>query len=127
LLVLLLTIAVLILLPSTGMAWVLADHPRLSMLVNQAQKVWPGVDMLHVVSFTVVGLLVRLVIPHARLSMIFLVGLTFSVVTELLQFYIPGRGSHASDVRDNMLGLVLGMLLGSILRWLWRRLTGRMG
>jgi VanZ family protein len=127
LLLMLAVLAVLVLLPPPAVAWVLADNHRLALLVNQAQKVWPGVDLLHLLSFAGLGLLARLALPHVRLSVLFLVALLFSVVTELLQLYIPGRSALASDVRDNMLGLVLGLLAAAVLRWLWRRVSGRMG
>lgn len=127
LLVLLLLIAVTVLVPNYTLAWVRSEIPWLSHLISQIEMLWPGGDSVHVLIFAVLGLLARLALPHERLSVIFLSALVFSGATELLQFYVPGRTPLFSDVRDNMLGMVAGLLAGSLLRWLERRMSGRMG
>ncbi len=119
-LVVLALITATVLVPNYTLAWVRAETPWLSHLISRVEMLWPAVNTVHVLLFAVLGLLARLALPHARLSLIFLAALLFSVVTELLQFYVPGRTPLVSDVRDNMLGLVPGLLAGSGLRWLWR-------
>jgi glycopeptide antibiotics resistance protein len=124
LLVLLLLIAATVLVPNYTLAWVRSEIPWLSHLISRIEMLWPGVDTVHVLFFAVLGLIARLALPHARLSVLFLAALLFSMVTELLQFYVPGRTPLVDDVRDNMLGMLLGLLAGSVLRWLWRRVSG---
>jgi VanZ family protein len=97
-----------------------SELPWLSHLISRIEILWPGVNTVHVLAFAMLGLLTRLAFPRSRLSLIVLAYLTFSVVAELLQFYIPGRTPMVTDVRDNMAGLALGLVAASVICWIWR-------
>lgn len=125
LLSLLLLAAAMMLVPNYTLAWVRSELPWLSHLISRIEMLWPGVNTVHVLAFTLLGLLTRLAFPRSRLSLIILAYLTFSVAAELLQFYIPGRTPMVTDVRDNMAGVVLGLVAASVLCWLWRRALRR--
>ena len=125
LLLLLLLAAAMMLVPNYTLAWVRSEIPWLSHLISRIEMLWPGVNTVHVLAFAMLGLVTRLAFPRSRLSLIILAYLTFSVVAELLQFYIPGRTPMVTDIRDNMAGLALGLVAAGILSWLWRRASRR--
>ena len=48
-----------------------------------------------------------------------ILGSSYGIVIEVLQKYIPGRDACMNDVMYNILGALIGILIG---RWiLWRR------
>ncbi|MDO8864156.1 VanZ family protein [Haliea sp. E1-2-M8] len=125
LLLLLLMAGAMMLVPNFTLAWVRSEIPWLSHLISRVEMLWPDVNTVHVLAFAVLGLLTRLALPRSRLSLIILAYLTFSVVAELLQFYIPGRTPMVTDVRDNMVGVALGLVAASVLCWVVRRVSRR--
>jgi glycopeptide antibiotics resistance protein len=125
LLLLLLLAAAMMLVPNYTLAWVRSEIAWLSHLISRVEMLWPVVNTGHLLAFAMLGLLTRLALPRSRLSLIVLVYLVFSVVAELLQFYIPGRTPKVTDVRDNMAGLALGLVAASVLCWIWRRASRR--
>lgn len=120
-----LTTAVLV--PNTTLAWLRVESPLLSEGINRVEALWPAADTVHMLAFAVLGVIARLALPRTRAGWIILGVLLFSIVTELLQFYVPGRTPLVSDVRDNMLGLVAGLGFISLILWLYRHLTLRSG
>lgn len=110
------------LVPNTTLAWIRAGQPWLSEGINQIEALWPGGDTVHMVAFVLLGVIARTALPAVRAGWIVLGALLFSVLTELLQFYVPGRTPLLADVRDNLLGLLLGLALATIAGWLVRRI-----
>ena len=114
-----------LLVPNTTLAWMRSESHLLSNGINQVEMLWPSADTVHIVAFAALGAIARLALPRVRTGWIILGALLFSVITELLQFYIPGRTPLVLDVRDNMLGLLLGLGCISLVLWLYRRFDQR--
>ena len=118
-------LAVAILLSSSQMALLRGAWPWLGLKIDQTEKLWPAVDMVHVVMFGGLGLLLVLAFPAVRLRALFLGLAALAVLTELVQVWIPGRTASVGEV---LLDLVAG-LAGMGVAWLlavalgWRRAT----
>jgi len=120
-------LATAVLVPNTTLAWLREESPLLSEGINQVEALWPAADTVHMLAFAVLGIMARLALPRTRVVWIILGALVFSIITELLQFYVPGRTPLVSDVRDNMLGLLAGLGFISLILWLYRHVTRRFG
>ena len=116
-----------LLVPNTTLAWIRAEIPWLSRKISQIERLWPAADTMHILVFAALGVIVRLALQNARVGWIILGVLFFSIITELLQFYVPGRTPLVSDIRDNMLGLLVGLGFISVILWLYRHLMQRFG
>ena len=118
-------LATAVLVPNTTLAWVRAENPWLSHGISQVEMLWPAADTVHILAFSVLGMIARLALPRTHAGWIIVGVLLFSIITELLQFYVPGRTPLLSDVRDNMLGLLVGFGCGAVILWLYRRFNQR--
>lgn len=118
-------LAVAILLSNTQIAALRRAWPWLSQTISRVERLWPAVDMVHVVMFGGLGLLLVLAFPAVRLRALFLGLAALAVLTELVQVWIPGRTASVGEV---LLDLVAG-LAGMGVAWLlavalgWRRTT----
>ena len=116
-------LAVAILLSSSQMALLRGAWPWLGLKIDQTEKLWPALDMVHVVLFGGLGVLLVLALPAVRLRALFLGLAALAVLTELVQVWIPGRTASVGEV---LLDLVAGGL-GMGVAWLfalalgWRR------
>ncbi len=109
-------------LSSHAMADLRMAIPPLSRMMSWLERLETPFDMDHVAFFTVVVLLARMILPRARWWWIALVVGVLAVGTELLQFWVPGRTPKLLDVRDDLLGGAIGLLVGTGLLALWRSL-----
>ncbi len=77
--------------------------------------------LTHLLLFALLALALRLLRPRWRTWRMALGLLAFAVVTEVVQFAAPGRTPRLVDVRDDALGVALGMLVGvsilALVRW----------
>ena len=118
-------LAVAILLSSSQMAALRGAWPWLGLKIDQTEKLWPAVDMVHVVMFGGLGLLLVLAFPAVRLRVLYLALAALAVLSEFVQIWIPGRTASFGEV---LLDLVAGGL-GMGAAWLfvvtlgWRRAT----
>ena len=116
-------IAVAILLSNTQMAALRRAWPWLSHTISRVERLWPAVDMVHVVLFGGLGLLLVLAFPAVRLRVLYLALAALAMLTEFVQIWIPGRTASVGEV---LLDLVAGGL-GMGVAWLfalaagWRR------
>jgi VanZ family protein len=120
-------LATVLLVPNTTLAWIRSESPWLSNEINQIEMIWPSADTVHILAFATLGVVARLALPNVRAGWIILGALLFSMITELLQFFVPGRTPLILDVRDNMLGLLLGLGCASFILWMCSRFKSRRG
>ena len=113
-------LAVAILLSSSQMAALRGAWPWLGLKIDQTEKLWPAVDMVHVVMFGGLGLLLVLAFPAVRLRVLYLALAALAVLTEFVQIWIPGRTASVGEV---LLDLVAG-LAGMGVAWVFVRLFG---
>jgi hypothetical protein len=99
--------------------------PPLSRAMSWLERLQTPFDMDHVAFFTVMVCLVRLILPRVRWWWIAVVVGVLAAGTELLQFWVPGRTPRLLDVRDDLLGGAIGLILGTCLLALWRALRER--
>ena len=118
-------LAVAILFSNTQMAALRRAWPWLSRMISSVERLWPAVDMVHVVLFGGLGLLLVLAFPAVRLRVLYLALAALAVLSEFVQIWIPGRTASFGEV---LLDLVAGGLgMGAV--WLfvvtlgWRRAT----
>lgn len=92
-------LAVAILLPSSQMTRLRHAWPWLGLKIDQTERLWPAVDMVHVVLFGGLGLLLVLAFPAVRLRVLYLALAALAVLTEFVQIWIPGRTASVEEVR----------------------------
>jgi hypothetical protein len=84
-------VAVAILMPAATLGDLREAYPWLSRALSRLDRLWPAVDMVHVLLFAALGALTALAFPRRRLA-----GLAFALAvlagaSELAQFAVPGR------------------------------------
>ena len=105
------------LLTSGQMADLRVALPPLSNALNWLDALPGPFDMYHVVFFVLVGGGLRVMLPAVSgWTLLALLGV-LAVGTELLQFATVGRTPKLLDVRDDLIGAGIGLLLGSVPRW----------
>ncbi len=110
-------VIVVMLLTSGQMADLRVALPPLSNALNWLDAVPGPFDMYHVVFFALVAAGLRVMLPSVSgWALLALLG-SLAVGTELLQFATVGRTPKLLDVRDDMIGAGIGLLLGSLPRW----------
>lgn len=91
--------------------------PPLSQALSWLDRAPVPMDMYHVVLFALIALAARLLLPRLRWWWLLLGVLGLALVTELLQFWTVGREPSLVDARDDAVGAVIGLLLGSVPLW----------
>lgn len=118
-------VAVAALMPNLTLADLRLALPWFSDLINRVEALRPGVDSTHVLMFLLVGMaLVMAIAPRpwprrAGLALAWL--LLAAVASEAVQFWVPGRTPLWTDVRDDLLGGVVGVALALPPLEAWRR------
>ena len=119
LLLLLATVIVLVVaLPNTSLAWLRSEIRWLGRAVNWVEHLRPGWDTVHALMFGALGFLARLAMPHAPLGRLLAGLVLFAAVSELLQFWAPGRTARLTDFAQDVLGAALGVALALAVSWL---------
>lgn len=117
-------ILVIVALPNTGLAWIRHEYRWIGNTVNWVEGLWPAIDTVHILLFSSLAALVRLALPGMPwLRLLFLLVL-FSAVSELVQFWAPGREPRWSDFAQDLVGVALGLTpfaLWAIVHRIWRR------
>lgn len=72
--------------------------PWLGLKIDQVEKIWPAIDMVHVVMFGGVGLLLALAFPAWRTSRHLLTVVLLACATEIVQIWVPGRTASVVEV-----------------------------
>lgn len=118
-------VVVVMLLTSGQMSDLRIALPPLSQALNWLDRMPVPLDMYHVAFFTLIALATRLLLPRVPWWWVLLGLCGLALVTELLQFWTIGRTPSLLDARDDAVGAVLGILLGSVLLRLGRYTGGQ--
>ncbi len=71
-----------------------------------------GDKLWHVLAFGLLGLTGAVAFPKGHRLLMVIVGLIiFGLVIEFVQFIMPGRSAHLSDIIANLVGLSSGLVL----------------
>jgi hypothetical protein len=107
------------LLPDTGLAFLREEYGWLGSRVAWLEGFWPEVDMDHVVAFGVLGLAGRLAGMRLARWRTAAALAALAVLTEIAQFWIPGRTPLVSDALLDLAGALIGYAAAAAV--LWRR------
>ena len=110
-------VVVVMLLTSGQMADLRVALPPLSRALSWLDALPGPFDMYHVVFFALVATALRVVLPRLHWWLLLVLLGVLAAVTELLQFATVGRTPRLLDVRDDMLGAGVGMVIGSLPLW----------
>jgi len=80
----------------------------------------PALDLTHVVLFAGITWALSVLWPSVVWWRIALPLLALAVVTELVQFWVPGRTPRLDDGLVDMLGVAVGLTLALPVRWIAR-------
>ena len=101
--------------PRSVLSFLRREYEWLGRLADWAETVSvPGLNLAHVLAFAVVGLVARLALPRARSVHVVPAAVGIAILTELVQFWLPGRTPRLWDVVDDIGGTLLGLALGSL-------------
>lgn len=92
--------------------------PPLSRAMNWLEGLGLPLDMDHVALFVLIGFAGRLLLPRVQAWQVWLGIGVLAAGTELLQFASDGRTPKLLDVRDDMIGASVGLLVGMVPAWL---------
>lgn len=124
-----LLVIVVVSLSPDSLRWLRTELPLANVGLGWLEVHSVAVNAVHVLLFFLVGMVLACaLLPGTALWRVALAGLTLlagvAVASEALQWLIPGRTSRLADVRDDLVGGIPGLILGLCLRSLWRWLFG---
>jgi len=67
--------------------------------------------LIHIAAFFTVYPLLAFAFPYLKKRYLFFLALSFSVLTEVLQYFLPYRSYHTTDMLANVMGMLAGWLL----------------
>ena len=112
----LLVVAIAILLSDIQMATLRGAWPWLGLKIDQVERIWPAIDMVHVVMFFSVGLLAALAFSTRRARWLLAASSLVAIASETVQIWIPGRTASAGEALLDIVAAVLGMGMVYVLR-----------
>lgn len=107
-------------LPSGTLSWLRRTYQPLSRAMSWLEHRGAFLDLDHVAFFVLLAFAWGLLAPASRRWWMALCLPVLAVVTELMQFHVPGREPRLTDVRDDILGAAVGWALAMALLWLGR-------
>ena len=107
-------------LPNTELASLRYDYRWFGQAVNWLEALPSPVGLVHVLLFLLLGAAARLAFPSAGAWRLLVALALGAALSELLQFWVPGRTPRFSDFGDDMLGVVVGVLVASAALRLFR-------
>jgi hypothetical protein len=120
---LLVSALVLSMLPGPALAWLGQEMAWFKLVWRALDGVRGPFDLPHVALFAAVGcglsLTRRWPLCWRDGVRIWLALFACSLASEAAQAWVPGRDGHWLDVRDDMLGAALGIVVGMAVRGLW--------
>lgn len=123
---LLVVVFVAMMLTSHAMSDLRVAIPRLSRAMSWLEGLNVPFDMDHVAFFSGITFAARLLLPRVRWWWIALAVALLAGGTELIQFWVPGRTPKLMDVRDDLIGGAVGLVLGALVLWLMRLMGAAM-
>lgn len=102
--------ALAVMLPAAWIGEARRAFPWFSRAISQVERVWPSVDMVHAVIFFVLGALAALAFPRARVAGMLAVLVLVAALSEIVQFWIPGRMPQADEFLLDVAAATLAVL-----------------
>ena len=106
------------LLPGPALAWFYSPSHALGRLLGRLEHTaFPFSRWFHMLMFAWLATCLRGLFPRLRAWQVVGVLTALAVAGELAQIPVPGRSPGLDDLRDGLLGVVIGLLLAAALRW----------
>lgn len=109
-----------VILPAQTLAWLRSDYRLLGQPLNWLETISPAIDLEHVLLFCGIGILLRMLRPRMPWALFAAWMAALAAGSEVVQFLVPGRTPRLIDVRDDLLGALLGSVLAIGGGWLLR-------
>ena len=109
-------IATAVLLPNTELRVLRRSFPALSQALSWLDHLMPSVDLVHVLCFAALTVFCHLALNNVAAWKGWAGLLALAVVSELVQFWVPGREPSWSDLGDDATGILIGATIWSALR-----------
>lgn len=113
-----------IFLPNTELARLRSEFVWLSRTISWTEKQWPTLDAIHIALFAGLTVLAAVSWPRSAWPRVGAGLLSLAAITELCQFWVPGRRPSWGDFTQDVLGIALGCVLVLLASQLLRLLRG---
>lgn len=113
------------LVPNTALTFLRSSFPWLDLFLNNLHRASPRLDMDHVIAFCLLGASAALALPRLGWRWALVALLAIATLTEVAQFWVPGRHPRVSDALADVAGGLLGYALVCALVCALRRVLQR--
>lgn len=107
-------------LPNTALAWLRSEYRWLGQPLNWIENRSQIIGWIHLLLFALLGAVARLVLSRWRIALLLASLVALAALSELVQFWIPGRTPRISDFTADVVGAVVGVAVVWGGQWLWR-------
>ncbi|HET8744170.1 MAG TPA: VanZ family protein [Ramlibacter sp.] len=112
-------LVVLLLMPNTFLRFLRVQYRWIGVPMNWVEAHSASINLAHLIAFLVVGFAARLAMPgRSRATLAIIVAV--AIVSEIAQFWVPGRTPRMSDVGVDVAGTLAGAACAGLLLWLSR-------
>jgi VanZ family protein len=117
------------LLPGSALGWLTSEIPGFGSASQLLDSMREPFDLAHIALFAVAGLGLSLTrrwpLQWRDGVLVWLTLLACSLVSEAAQSFMPDRNGNWLDVRDDLIGAAIGIVVGMTLRATWARWAER--
>ena len=103
-------------LPSRELSRLRSGQRWFGVPLNHLEHLWPGVDLVHVTMFLLLGWLTALALPKLGTARAFMWLAAVAAASEIAQFWVPGRTPRLSDLMLDMVGALVGVVSVALVR-----------
>jgi hypothetical protein len=107
--------------PDSAIDFLRTEYGWLGRAATRVEALAPKLDMDHLVAFAVLGFTSAFGWRGAGIVKVMLAAGALGAVTEVLQFWVPGRSPSVTDALLDVVGAVAGYSLGWLMTQLSRR------
>ena len=102
--------------PQPAIAWLRMQAPLFALIWDSLDALLPWLNPLHILLYAWLAGLCRVLSPSGSSRSILLFGSVFAAVSETLQLLAPGRTARISDVFNDVIGILIGLMLVAMIR-----------
>jgi len=110
-----------VLLPNTALRQLRVDHHGFNLVMGWAEMIGPPINAVHLVIFFLLGMSIRIALPDTAPGKLMAGVGCLAAISEMVQWWVPGRTARLSDLVQDVIGALVGVLLVIGVQFLWRR------
>lgn len=110
-----------VLLPNTALRQMRMDHQGFNLVMGWAEMIGAPINAVHLVIFCLLGMSIRIAMPDTTPGRLLAGVGCFAALSEMVQWWVPGRTARMSDLVQDVIGALVGVLLVIGVKFLWRR------